>query len=70
MEWRPGVVEKLGYYVYLLVDPQTDRVFYVGKGTGGRCFSHVREARTTVRDSKGDYEKWRPYEPSRIPATT
>lgn len=57
MEWRPGVVESLGYYVYLLVDPRDERVFYVGKGTGSRCFSHVREAKTTTGDSKGDYEK-------------
>lgn len=57
MEWRPGVVEHLGYYVYLLIDPRDERIFYVGKGTGGRCFSHVREARKTTRDSRGDYEK-------------
>lgn len=57
MEWRPGVAERLGYYVYLLIDPRSDRIFYVGKGLGGRCFSHVQEARTTTRDSKGDYEK-------------
>lgn len=57
MEWRPGVAESLGYYVYLLIDPRSDRIFYVGKGTGGRCFSHIQEARKTARDSKGDYEK-------------
>ena len=57
MGWRPGVEESLGYYVYLLIDPRDDSVFYVGKGTGGRCFSHVDEARKTSRDSKGDYEK-------------
>lgn len=57
MEWRPGVEENLGYYVYLLIDPKNDRIFYVGKGTGDRCFSHISEARKTTRDSKGDYEK-------------
>lgn len=57
MEWRPGVEANLGYYVYLLIDPRNGRIFYVGKGVDGRCFSHVREARTTSRDSKGDYEK-------------
>lgn len=55
--WRPGVEENLDYYVYLLIDPRNDRAFYIGKGTGGRCFSHVHEARKTTRDSKGDYEK-------------
>lgn len=57
MSWRPGVEENLGYYVYLLADPADSRVFYVGKGVGGRCFSHLEEARKTTRDSKGDYEK-------------
>ena len=57
MEWRPGVVENLNYYVYLLVDPRDDCIFYVGKGVGERCFSHVREARGTSQDSIGDYEK-------------
>lgn len=57
MEWRPGVEKNLGYYVYLLIDPRADWIFYVGKGTGSRCFSHVREARKTTRDSKDDYEK-------------
>lgn len=57
MGWRPGVQENLGYYVYLLVEPQTGSAFYVGKGTGGRCFAHVDEARKTTRDSTWDYEK-------------
>ena len=57
MSWRPGVEERLGYYVYLLVDPRDGKPFYVGKGTGGRCFSHVGEAHKPSRDSKGDYEK-------------
>lgn len=33
------------YYVYGLVDPRTDAVFYVGKGRGRRLFHHVRDAR-------------------------
>jgi len=57
MRWRPGVEENLGYYVYLLIDPRDDSIFYVGKGTGWRCFSHLDEAHKTTRDSKGDYEK-------------
>lgn len=52
-----GVEEKLGYYVYLLFDPRTDRVFYVGKGTGSRCFAHLAEARKTGADSTRDYPK-------------
>lgn len=55
--FAPGVAEKIEYYVYLLVDPRCDRVFYVGKGTGNRCFSHVEEARRTEEDTLGDYPK-------------
>lgn len=55
--WRPGVTEQLGFYVYVLTDPRTDGVFYVGKGTGERCFAHLAEARKTVVDTKGDYPK-------------
>lgn len=33
------------YFVYELVDPRTDTVFYVGKGTGDRPLGHQREAK-------------------------
>jgi hypothetical protein len=32
--------DALGHYVYLLIDPRNEAVFYVGKGVGGRCFEH------------------------------
>lgn len=38
------VAHHLGYYVYLYVDPRTDRPFYVGKGVGERILSHLSEA--------------------------
>jgi hypothetical protein len=41
--FSPAVARKLGYYVYLYIDPFTDEVFYVGKGTGNRAFSHLNE---------------------------
>ncbi len=34
------------FYVYHLLDPRTDEVFYVGKGKGRRWRSHEGEART------------------------
>ncbi len=43
-EFTHAVTEKIGYYVYLLTDPTTDSVFYVGKGTGNRVFAHARDA--------------------------
>lgn len=39
------VTERLGpFYVYVLVDPRNDQIFYVGKGTGERLLHHGREA--------------------------
>jgi uncharacterized protein len=40
----PGVAERLGYYVYLYVDPETGKPFYVGKGKGGRVLAHMSAA--------------------------
>lgn len=38
---RPEVAEKLCYYVYLYVDPRTNRPFYVGKGQASRVLAHL-----------------------------
>lgn len=32
------------YYVYTLTDPRDGAVFYVGKGTGDRCRSHLSKS--------------------------
>lgn len=39
----PEVAHRLGYYVYLYVDPRTEKPFYVGKGQGNRVISHLSE---------------------------
>lgn len=39
------VAEQLGYYVYVLRDPRSGRVFYVGKGVGNRVYAHAADAR-------------------------
>lgn len=36
-----STIEKLGHYVYLLTNPKTGRVFYVGKGQGNRINQHL-----------------------------
>lgn len=36
------VCEKLGYYVYRLIDPRNGQTFYVGKGKNNRVFDHVK----------------------------
>lgn len=48
-EFPVTVIEKLGYYVYLLIDPENNQVFYVGKGFGNRIFNHVNAA---IKDEK------------------
>ncbi len=35
------ICQELKYYVYLLIDPDTDEPFYVGKGKDNRVFAHV-----------------------------
>jgi len=39
----PYVGERLGYYIYLYVDPRTKEPFYVGKGQGERALAHLRD---------------------------
>ena len=36
-----STIEKLGYYVYLLIDPRDNNIFYVGKGKGNRINHHL-----------------------------
>lgn len=40
-EFTSEVWEKLGYYVYCLVDPRNKETFYIGKGIRNRVFNHV-----------------------------
>lgn len=37
----PEVQDKLGVYVYRLIDPRNGETFYVGKGRGNRVFAHA-----------------------------
>lgn len=46
-----SAIEGLGYYVYYLEDPRDRKVFYVGKGTGDRVFSHATDALENYEDS-------------------
>ena len=40
------------FYVYILIDPRDNQVFYIGKGTANRIKHHEYEARNTDKNSK------------------
>ena len=44
-------IEALKYYVYCLVDPRNNNIFYVGKGCGNRVFNHAENAMAEEDDS-------------------
>ena len=37
------IIRKIKYYVYLLSDPISGEIFYVGKGKANRVFSHLKD---------------------------
>lgn len=39
----PKAIERLGYYVYLYINPFDNSIFYVGKGRGNRVFAHLND---------------------------
>lgn len=48
------VTEKLGYYVYRLIDPRNGETFYVGKGYGNRVFAHCADELAAEGDELKD----------------
>ena len=46
---RPEVAAKLGYYVYVYVDPRNGEIFYVGKGRRDRVYAHMKETRNSAK---------------------
>ena len=40
------------YYVYHLINPITNQVFYVGKGTKNRCYQHLKDTLETSKNKR------------------
>lgn len=49
-----GVSEKIGNYVYRLIDPRNGETFYVGKGKGNRVFAHANAELKTFENDEDD----------------
>ena len=44
MAFKQSVKEALAYYVYALIDPRNNKIFYIGKGKDDRVFQHAEAA--------------------------
>lgn len=53
-----------GLYVYALIDPRNEKVFYIGKGTGNRVFSHEIESGKSRESEKKKIQQIREIENS------
>lgn len=45
------------YYVYLLIDPRDNAIFYIGKGKGNRVSSHVKNSLKGKIDNVKKYQR-------------
>lgn len=43
-KFSSSVIEKIQYYVYILIDPRDDKIFYIWKWKWSRIFSHLNGA--------------------------
>lgn len=53
-EFPAGVSEKIGNYIYRLIDPRNGETFYIGKGKGNRVFAHANGNTNRLSDDEDD----------------
>ena len=46
------VINKLKYYVYTYSDPESNEIFYVGKGKRNRIFDHLTDLKNTKKSKQ------------------
>jgi len=49
-KFPPGVADRLGWYVYRLIDPRNGETFYIGKGKRDRIFQHAKGVLSATAD--------------------
>jgi hypothetical protein len=54
MRFTDHVCEKLGHYVYRLIDPRDGTTFYVGRGQGNRVFDHAAGKQSAADTENGE----------------
>ena len=45
-------IETLKHYVYALVDPESNQIFYIGRGKGNRGLQHLKESNSDESEKK------------------
>ena len=53
-EQASEVIKLKQFYVYVLIDPRDNEVFYVGKGQGERAFQHERDVISQINKLSAD----------------
>jgi len=43
MKFSNSIIDELKYYVYIYSHPETNEIFYIGKGKGNRVFNHLKD---------------------------